>query len=118
MVTVVYFVYKLFHFFFNSAFFNVCVPSSWKLFLILTNSVYYAIYFNIGAITNYSVAIFPVCLPVHLLTIHMVITIAYKCWPIVLGNGLIMRRLRSYCFKQYVRSWYDSVAFRFVLVMF
>ena len=51
--------------------------------------------FNMGAIINYRVAI-PVCLPVHLLTIHTVY-IDYNSLktvgPTDLGDGRIMRHL-------------------------
>ena len=69
-------------------------PGSFILFILTV----FNICFNIGAIINYRVAIC-VCLPVHLLAIHIVY-IGYNSFKnvgTVSANGCIMRCLRSSC---------------------
>ena len=96
MVTLVYLVYKLF------PLFDFCISQHLChfileifVFFIYTNSIEYVDCFNIAAIINYRVAIL-VCLPVHLLPIHIVYIGYYSfknVGPTVFANGHIMHRL-------------------------
>ena len=104
MVTLIYIVYEflpLFDFSISQHLCHFILESSFTC----TNSICNVNSFNIGAIINHRVA-FPVCLPVHLLAIHIVY-IGYICFenvgPTVLADGCIMHCLQSSCyFKIYL----------------